>query len=287
HLLRDRRLGTLPTESPGDHQMDHQEQLVGELEDDPLSDPAQPGDLLAHRCVVGRVVGAEHGRRCDANAGHGQPEHPLLQGVDVDGDIGQLGHTARLRPWTSPPWSGSGTGEHRRRRGGGASEASQEPHRGFPAVLRTAPPRHFVPLPHSANRFVGEKSSAPAAGPSNTSPPWSGSGTGEHRRRRGGGASEANQETTVISLRSYGPPPLGPACHPPTPPTASWGRQPPPQRPGRPTPLPRGAGAERGRPAGGGEGAPTQRGRNPTVDSLRSSGPRPLGTSCHSPTPLT
>src|SRR5690554_1528541 len=67
---------------------------------------------------------------------------------------------------TSPPWSGSGTGEYRRRRGGGASEASQEPHRRFPAVLRTAPPRHFVPLPHSADRFVGEKSSAPAAAPS-------------------------------------------------------------------------------------------------------------------------
>src|SRR5690606_6465701 len=96
---------------------------------------------------------------------------------------------------TSPPWSGSRTGEHRRRRGGGASEASQETHRDFPAVLRTAPPRHFVPLPHSADRFVGEKSSAPAAGPSNTSPPWSGSGTGEHRRRRGGGPSEASQET--------------------------------------------------------------------------------------------
>src|SRR5690554_5783950 len=89
----------------------------------------------------------------------------------------------------------------RQRNGGGPPEAGRgrvrsEPgnRRGFPAVPRTAPPRHFVPLPHSANRFVGEKSSAPAAGPSNTSPPWSGSGTGEYRRRRGGGASEASQE---------------------------------------------------------------------------------------------
>src|SRR5690606_15287448 len=141
---------------------------------------------------------------------------------------------------TSPPWSGSGTGEHRRRRGGGASEASQEPHRDFPAVLRTAPPRPFVPLPHSADRFLGGKSSAPAAGPPNTSPPGGGSGTGGHRRGRGGGASEAGQETTVISLRSYGPRPLGTSCHSPTPLTASWGRKPLPQRQGRPTPLPRG-----------------------------------------------
>src|SRR5690606_23169193 len=160
-------------------------------------------------------------------------------------------------------------------------------HRDFPAVLRTAPPRHFVPLPHSADRFVGERSSAPAAGPSNTSPPWSGSGTGEYRRRRGGGASEASQETTVISLRSYGPRPLGTSCQSPTPLTASWGRKPRPQRQGRPTPLPRGAAAERGSTAGGGEGARAKRARNPTVISLRSYGPRPLGTSCHSPTPLT
>src|SRR5690606_37664242 len=120
-----------------------------------------------------------------------------------------------------------------------------------------------------------------------TSPPWSGSGTGEYRRRRGGGASEASQETTVISLRSYGPRPLGTSCHSPTPLTASWGRNPRPQRQGRPTPLPRGAAAEQGSTAGGGEGARAKRARNPTVDSLRSYGPRPLRTSCHSPTPLT
>src|SRR5690606_10288316 len=114
---------------------------------------------------------------------------------DVDGDIGQLGHTARLRPWTSPPWSGSGTGEY--------------------------------------------------------------------RRRRGGGASEASQKTTVDSLRSYGPRPLGTSCHSPTPLTASWGRKPRPQRQGRPTPLPRGAAAERGSTAGGGEGARAKRARKP------------------------
>src|SRR5690606_21390486 len=116
--------------------------------------------------------------------------------------------------------------------GRGRERSEPENHRGFPAILRTAPPRHFVPLPHSANRFMGEKSSAPAAGPSNTSPPWSGSGTGEYRRRRGGGASEASQETTVDSLRSCGPRPLGTSCHSPTPLTASWGRKPRPPRNG-------------------------------------------------------
>src|SRR5690606_32908126 len=48
------------------------------------------------------------------------------------------------------PWSGSETGEYGRRPGGGASEASHETPWSFPAVLRTAPPRHFVPLPQQA-----------------------------------------------------------------------------------------------------------------------------------------
>src|SRR5690606_40888641 len=61
----------------------------------------------------------------------------------------------------------------RQRNGGAPPEAGRgrersepENHRDFPAVPRTAPPRHFVPLPHSANRFVGEKSSTAAAAPS-------------------------------------------------------------------------------------------------------------------------
>src|SRR5690554_1961505 len=139
------------------------------------------------------------------------PRHFVPLPHSADRFVGEKSSAPAAAPSnTSPPWSGSGTGEHRRRRGGGASEASQEPHRGFPAVLRTAHPRHFVPLPHSADRFVGEKSSAPAAGPSNTSPPWSGSGTGEHRGRRGGGASERSRETTGIPFRSSGRSPLAP-----------------------------------------------------------------------------
>src|SRR5690606_41491762 len=122
---------------------------------------------------------------------------------------------------------------------------------------------HLVPPPDAAGAFAGGKRAAPAAGRSSPSPPWSGSGTGEHRRRRGGGASEAGQETTVVSLRSYGPRTLGTSCHSPTPLTASWGRNPLPQRQGRPTPLPRGAAAERGSTAGGGEGARAKRARKP------------------------
>src|SRR5690606_12520037 len=122
---------------------------------------------------------------------------------------------------TSPPWSGSETGEYGRRPGGGASEASQETPWSFPAVLRTAPPRHFVPLPQQAGGEIQRDQSdlSPVErkrqggtddDPQRTSPPWSGSGTGEYGRRPGGGASEASQKTTVSPRRPVrtAPPPL-------------------------------------------------------------------------------
>src|SRR5690606_9450204 len=162
-----------------------------------------------------------------ATGGFGDDGRTGVTGATDDDDL----HVPVSSTWHLVPGHRDFSPVERQRNGGAPPEAGRgrersEPgnHRDFPAVLRTAPPRHFVPLPHSANRFMGEKSSAPAAGPSNTSPPWSGSGTGEHRRRRGGGASEASQETTVVSLRSCGPRPLGTSCHSPTPLTASWGR---------------------------------------------------------------
>src|SRR5690606_38316362 len=63
---------------------------------------------------------------------------------------------------TSPPWNGSETGEYGRRPGGGASEASHET---TVDSRRSSGPRPLGPdgpLPHSANRSVGEKSKAPS-----------------------------------------------------------------------------------------------------------------------------
>src|SRR5690606_30197354 len=60
----------------------------------------------------------------------------------------------RATQWFLPRWSGSETGEYGRRPGGGASEASHETPWRFPAVLRTAPPRHFVPLPQQAGEEI-------------------------------------------------------------------------------------------------------------------------------------
>src|SRR5690606_9797245 len=164
-------------------------------------------------------------------------------------DRGALTMTAQR---TAPPWSGSGTGEYGRRPGGGASEASQETPWSFPAVLRTAPPRHFVPLPQQAGGEIQRDQSdlSPVErkrqggtddDPQRTSPPWSGSGTGEYGRRPGGGASEASQKTTVSPRRPVRTAP------PSTPLAAPWGRN--PRRPQDEFPRPEaGRGRERSEP---------------------------------------
>src|SRR5690606_16065167 len=64
---------------------------------------------------------------------------------------------------TSPPWSGSGTGEYGRRPGGGASEASQKPPCG--------PGGRYGPRPlHFADRYIAEEAKP------RTSPPAGGRG---------------------------------------------------------------------------------------------------------------
>src|SRR5690606_12843727 len=118
----------------------------------------------------------------------------------------KLGEKSKEASRTSPPWSASETGEYCRRPGGGASEASHETPWSFPAVLRTAPPRHFVPLPQETGGEIqrGQSDFSPVGAAAKrartmtsqrTSPPWSGSETGEYGRRPGGGASEASHET--------------------------------------------------------------------------------------------
>src|SRR5690606_6463546 len=140
----------------------------------------------------------------------------------------KLGEKSKEASRTSPPWSGSGTGEYGRRPGGGASEASHETRLEFPGgpadrappALRAPPPARRGRTPQAPaapppparwgrnpKRPVGRPPRGAAATggtdddfPRN-SPPWSGSGTGEYRRRRGGGASEASQKTTLWPRR--------------------------------------------------------------------------------------
>src|SRR5690606_6463544 len=264
---------------------------------------------------------------------------------------------------TSPPWSGSETGEYGRRPGGGASEASQETPWSFPAVLRTAPPRHFVPLPQQA-------------GGENQRVRWAGAPVARQRnggvRPKAGRGRERSEPGDTLEFPS-GPADRAPSALRATPP-ASWGRNPKrpvgrlprgaaaargstaegregarakramrhawsfpaglrtaPPRPFEPPPqpgggehhrrpphrpprhaggeiqrgqsdgppverqrqgaltmtsqgiLPRGAAAERGSTAGGGEGARAKRARKPPCGPGGRYGPRPLGTSCHSP----
>src|SRR5690606_32426023 len=151
---------------------------------------------------------------------------------------------------TSPPWSGSETGEYGRRPGGGASEASQETPWSSLAVLRTAPPRHFVPLPQQAGGEIqrGQSDASPVErqrqGGTDDDPPEDFSPVERQRnggvRPKAGRGRERSEPGDTLEFPS-GPADRAPSALRATPP-ASWGRD--PKRPVGP--LPRGAEATGG-----------------------------------------
>src|SRR5690606_41197128 len=113
----------------------------------------------------------------------------------------------------------------------------------------------------------------------------------------GGGASEASQKTTLGPRRPVRPAPPRPFVPRPQQAGGEIERGQSDvtpverQRQGALTMtsqgiLPRGAAAERGSTAGGGEGARAKRARKPPCGPGGRSGPRPLGTSCRSPSKL-
>src|SRR5690554_225490 len=151
---------------------------------------------------------------------------------------------------TSPPWSGSGTGEYGRRPGGGASEASQKTTVSPRRPVRTAPPRHFVPLPQQAGGEIqrGQSDVSPvgAAAIRGTDDDFPKDFSPVERQRNGGvppkaGRGRERSEPGDTLEFPGGPTDRAPSALRATPP-ASWGRN--PKRPvGR---LPRGAAATGG-----------------------------------------
>jgi hypothetical protein len=79
-------------ETSGNHEVDHQDELTGEFEDDPLSDSAETLHFLAHRSVKRWIEGAKHRNRGDPDPGHRFAEELPLETLDIDGDIGELRH---------------------------------------------------------------------------------------------------------------------------------------------------------------------------------------------------
>ena len=74
--------------------MKDQEEIVLQLEDDALAQAAETQDLAVFALLYRRLDGPEQKRTREADLLKGLAYDPRLQGVDVEQDIGQFGHTA-------------------------------------------------------------------------------------------------------------------------------------------------------------------------------------------------
>ena len=102
----------LPVQPARDHEMQHEEQVVVELEDDALAEPAQAADRLAEDGVDRRVEGAEEKRIGEPDLRQRLADDAGAEAVDVGDDVGKFGHgrmlshrpePARARTRSSPP----------------------------------------------------------------------------------------------------------------------------------------------------------------------------------------
>jgi hypothetical protein len=75
--------------------MDDEEEIAFESEDDPLPHPAEPEDAGPFNSAKRRVNGADEEGARHANVLERLADRLRADGLDVDGEIGELGH-ARL-----------------------------------------------------------------------------------------------------------------------------------------------------------------------------------------------
>lgn len=79
-------------ETTGDHQMQHQPELVLETEGDPLPHAAYFPSRFAKSRLQGRGRRANEEGPADLNSVQTSPDDALAQSFHVNGDIGELGH---------------------------------------------------------------------------------------------------------------------------------------------------------------------------------------------------
>ena len=85
----------VPLQAAGDHQVDHQEQLVLQREHDALAEPAQAEHLPALGRGDRRHGGAQQERVEQPDAQQAGAEDAALEALEVDGDVGKLGQAKR------------------------------------------------------------------------------------------------------------------------------------------------------------------------------------------------
>ena len=96
------RARRFPVQTPGDHQMDHEEEIALERKDDPLADAPDARDLAPVRGAKRRLHRAQDEGMEQLHALETHPDDARRQRVEVGFDVGQLGHRAAWYP--RPPW---------------------------------------------------------------------------------------------------------------------------------------------------------------------------------------
>lgn len=91
-LARDLRTGLFPAQTTGDHQVDDEEVLGVQLDRDPLAQAPQSDDPLAAALLERRIDRAQDERAGEAHALQDAVDDTRLEGLEIDRDIGQLGH---------------------------------------------------------------------------------------------------------------------------------------------------------------------------------------------------
>src|SRR5205807_9595903 len=81
-----------PVQTSGDHQMNHQPQVVLQADGNPFADPAQRRDLEIPRVIKGRRDRPEKEWVPDFYVDQLVAQDALLEGFEVKGDVRQFGH---------------------------------------------------------------------------------------------------------------------------------------------------------------------------------------------------
>src|SRR5713226_5900418 len=86
----------LPAEATRDHQVDHQEQVVLELEDQAFARTSQAQDALVFGCFERWIGGAQDERAGEPNALERLAYDVALEKIQVDRQVRKLGHAAPM-----------------------------------------------------------------------------------------------------------------------------------------------------------------------------------------------
>ena len=87
-LSRDRRSAIAPAQASGDHQVEHQEQLITEIEDDPFTHPLQADDGPSLQLRGRRLDGADDEGIAEPKTVERLTAHARSKRLQIELDVG-------------------------------------------------------------------------------------------------------------------------------------------------------------------------------------------------------